>query len=273
MQAREVILALVLVLSAAELSSAMPEVQISDIIGNPMRYRDVRVKISGQVTKVEPDPLAPNSVVYILQDERNQVIRVKSLVAPELDSHITVVGAVAQDSEAAKPYIIELKHTEAGIPLSWLLGAGGVLIILAGVLIYMILFPKPVKKKQQKSYQLSKEPEVERRPVITQVYRDDPVALLVAISGPYKGETFKLFKGINTIGRDDNMTVQLVDDPTVSRNHARIDATNGGLIISNESSTNPTAVSGQEVTEKELSDGDIIQIGSTRLKVSFITGN
>lgn len=267
MRTAKIIAVLILIINIGPVA-AMPVVQVSEIIGNPIRYRDVRVKLSGQVTKVEADPLASGGVIYLLQDSSDQVIRVKSLIAPNLDSYINVVGTVVQDDAAVKPYLLEIKHTTAGISIEALIGIGGVLALAALILCYLILVPRPMAKKPQLK---SAEPEFERRPIITQVFRDDPVALLVALSGPHKGEVFKVYNGTNTIGRDDNQTVQLTDDSTVSRGHARINAKDGSLTIINESATNPTKIEGQDIDERELTDGDIIQIGSTRFRVTVIS--
>ena len=272
MQGRNLIFTLFLIIIVIGPVIAVPSVRVSDIIGNPMRYRDVRVKLEGQVTKVEPDALVPNGVVYTLQDMTDQVIRVKTLVPPELDSHVYLVGTVAQEDSASKPFIIEIKHTTAGLPLPILFASGGLLLLAAIILLYFVLFPKPaVKKRITVQKEEVHEPVIERKPIITQVFRDDPTAILVAISGPYKGEIYKLYKGINTIGRDDNQTIQLLEDPTISRNHARINASDGTIILINESSTNPTKVAGEDIAEKELSDGDIIQIGSTKLRITVIS--
>lgn len=249
---------------------ALPRVPVEEIIGNPMRYDDVRVKVIGEVTKVESDPASPTGIIYTVQDSTNQVIRVKASAPPLLNSRVYVVGTVTQEDGASKPYLVELKHGDPGPALPLLLGAGGILIVAALVLSYFIFVPKPVLPKKQQS---AGEPEVERQPIITQVFRDDPVAVLIAVAGPHKGETFNLYSGANTIGRDDNQTVQLSEDSTISRSHARIAAGNGGLTLINESTTNPTRIDGQEVVERELTDGDIIQVGSTRLKVSIVTGD
>lgn len=264
------VLVLLSLLSSSAL--AVPTVRVSDIIGNPIRYRDVQVQLSGQVTKVEPDPTTATGVVYTLQDDSAQIVRVKTLAAPELDSKVRLVGSVAQDDPQSKPYILEIRHRTAGVPISILYGSGGALALIAIILIYFMFRPASLKKKVQQKSMTPDESVVQRKPVITQVFRDDPVALLVATSGPHKGEVFKLFQGANTIGRDDNQTVQLKEDVTISRSHARIEAKSGSLAILNESSTNPTKVGGDDVTERELADGDIIQVGSTRLRITVIKG-
>lgn len=268
MRTVEYIMALTMIISVVP-AMAMPVVQVSEIIGNPVRYRDVRVKLSGQVTKVEADPLTSGGVIYLLQDSSDHSIRVKSRIAPNLDSYINVVGMVVQDDAAAKPYLLEIKHVKAGISIAVLIGIGGALMLSAITLCYLILVPRPVAKKHRPK---NDEPEFERRPIITQVFRDDPAALLVALCGPYKGEVFKVYNGSNTIGRDDNQTVQLLEDSTVSRSHARINASDGSLTIKNESHTNPTKIEGEDIDERELADGDIIQIGSTRFRVTVVSG-
>ncbi|MBI2842204.1 MAG: FHA domain-containing protein [Armatimonadetes bacterium] len=271
MQVFRIIAALAVILLSTTGTAALERVQVGDVIGNPVRYRDVRVKLMGQVTKTEVNPASLNEVTYTLQDSSGHVIRVKTLSPPELDSWVYVVGTVLQDDAASKPYLIEIKHGPPGPPLSILIGSGVVLVAAALVLAYFMFIPRPVPKKHHTAKNQQTQG-VERRPVITQVYRDDPVAMLIAVSGPHRGEVFRLYGGANTIGRDDNQTVQLSEDTTVSRRHARIDANDGALLIVNESSTNPTRVAGQDVEKRELSDGDIIQIGSTRLKVSIVSG-
>lgn len=258
---------LILVLLSVAPASALPRIRVADVIGNPTRFKDMRVKVEGQVTKVEPDATSPSSSVYTVQDSSDQVIRVKSLVAPPIDSRVLVVGMVVQDDAQSKPYLVEITHGAPGLPLPLLLGAGGVLVVIALVMIYFIVAPKPVKPQPAKDA----DPKFKRRPIITQVFRDDPVAMLAAVSGPHKGEIFKIYGGTNTIGRDDNQTVQLTGDTTVSRSHARINAGESGVVLINESTTNPTKIDGEDVLEKELIDGDIIQIGSTRFKVSIIS--
>lgn len=248
---------------------ALPQVRIADVVGNPSHYHDMRVKIIGEVTKIEPDPQTPNGAIYTIQDTSDQALHVRSLAAPELESKVYVVGTVTQDDETAKPYLVEITHGVPGPPLNMLYGIGGILVVLAIVLAYYVLNPKPVKRSFQRP-----EPEtvVKRRPVITQVFRDDPVALLLATSGSHKGKAFNIYNGTNTIGRDDNQTVQLTDDGTISRSHASIQSTDSKMVIKNHSTTNPLRLNGEEVEEREIKDGDIIQIGATRLRVTLFGG-
>lgn len=89
---------------------------------------------------------------------------------------------------------------------------------------------------------------------------------LVVIQGTQLGQVYELQPGTMTIGREESNTVAFPDDSTVSREHARIDSTNGDFTIYDEGSSNGTFVNGVKVAEQLLHPGDEIQIGSTRLR-------
>jgi ABC transport system ATP-binding/permease protein len=67
-----------------------------------------------------------------------------------------------------------------------------------------------------------------------------------------------------TIGRDaDNDSV--IDHPTVSRHHARIERRNGNLVIQDLNSTNGVYINGQRVTnEQSLKPGDLLNVGPSQ---------
>jgi pSer/pThr/pTyr-binding forkhead associated (FHA) protein len=59
-----------------------------------------------------------------------------------------------------------------------------------------------------------------------------------------------------------------VEDPHVSRQHARIDFMDGVFVIRDLDSRNGTFVNGQPITSRvSLSPGDRIDVGSTRIVV------
>ena len=62
------------------------------------------------------------------------------------------------------------------------------------------------------------------------------------------------------IGRDADADIQ-VDEPLVSRAHARIEARGGGYVVLDLGSTNLTRVNGNVVTECVLRDGDEVKFG------------
>ncbi len=88
---------------------------------------------------------------------------------------------------------------------------------------------------------------------------------LVGVSGTYAGAVFAIKSPATILGRDPSCDVALPDDHTASRRHARI-ATNGGVVIHDEGSSNGTFVNGEKVTEREIKPGDDIQVGSTRFR-------
>jgi DNA-binding winged helix-turn-helix (wHTH) protein len=79
--------------------------------------------------------------------------------------------------------------------------------------------------------------------------------------------TFVLSEGENIIGRDSGCSVWL-DDPDVSRRHARIriDA-QGSALLDDLNSTNGTSLGRSRVrSETRLADGDVIRVGPVELK-------
>jgi hypothetical protein len=88
---------------------------------------------------------------------------------------------------------------------------------------------------------------VTRCPDVTQVGRVWPV----------RGEA-------TLIGRDPDNHIS-INDADVSRHHARIDAREALLTLTDTDSTNGTIVNGQKVKESPLRVGDTILVGSTAL--------
>lgn len=87
-----------------------------------------------------------------------------------------------------------------------------------------------------------------------------PKAAIRGVSGAYFGKT-KVLIGRVTIGRDADCDLVL-DEPEISRKHAVIEATPGGLVLRDLGSVNGTFVNGAWVREAQLKIGD--QIGFDR---------
>jgi serine/threonine protein kinase len=88
---------------------------------------------------------------------------------------------------------------------------------------------------------------------------------LIVTAGPDKGLAFSLNPGDTVqIGRSQAATSRLTD-PTVSRVHCEIEATNGKAVLHNIS-TNGTIINGEAVTERALQNGDVIRIGNSELR-------
>jgi hypothetical protein len=98
-------------------------------------------------------------------------------------------------------------------------------------------------------------------------YDGQPALLkLCVVAGPQMGRVYSIGPSGGTIGRQPGSAV-LLDDPKVSRLHARLAVTPGGVWLEDCHSTNGTRVNGQRVTRHLLRRGDGIQIGATQFKV------
>ena len=87
------------------------------------------------------------------------------------------------------------------------------------------------------------------------------------ISGKYQGGEFPLEAGQNiVIGRSSDLDMVLVEE-MVSRKHAQIEVTPGGIFIEDLGSTNGTFVNGERIDRVQLKEGDRILIGTSILKV------
>lgn len=90
-------------------------------------------------------------------------------------------------------------------------------------------------------------------------------ARLVEPSGASKSVALK--PGSNSIGRDDNQDIQ-VNDPKVSKKHADLNISpQGKYVVTDMNSQNGTFVNGARISQKELYQGDQIQVGDSRIIV------
>ena len=85
--------------------------------------------------------------------------------------------------------------------------------------------------------------------------------------GPQKGNKFNVPLPC-TIGRRD--AAIRIRDMTISKTHAALEVSEGKIIFRDLDSTNGSIVNGKSVKEIELSDGDIVQMGNTALKIHFV---
>jgi diguanylate cyclase (GGDEF)-like protein len=95
-------------------------------------------------------------------------------------------------------------------------------------------------------------------------------AYLIIISGQRVGDMFRVDRDSMVLGRQEDCDVVIVDDG-VSRHHAKLERHKDGRIkLIDLGSTNGTYFNGVRITERELHDGDKVQIGAlTILKFSF----
>lgn len=95
-------------------------------------------------------------------------------------------------------------------------------------------------------------------------------AYLIAEEGPLSGLIVRFEEGEQWIlGRDPDVSGQVLEDPMVSRKHVICRLTPEGYLLENLSSVNPATQNGKVITEPVLlREGDIIQIGSTFFRFS-----
>jgi pSer/pThr/pTyr-binding forkhead associated (FHA) protein len=74
---------------------------------------------------------------------------------------------------------------------------------------------------------------------------------------------FPLAADILTVGRDESADIR-VDEPLVSRAHARLERRDGGYVVFDLGSTNLTRVNGEIVHERVLRHGDEVRFGRAR---------
>ena len=75
---------------------------------------------------------------------------------------------------------------------------------------------------------------------------------------------YVLSDGVNSVGRETNSTV-CINDPSVSRGHARITIENEQATIEDLNSKNGTQVMGQVIKEPTLlKDGDEVEFGHVK---------
>jgi DNA-binding winged helix-turn-helix (wHTH) protein len=91
------------------------------------------------------------------------------------------------------------------------------------------------------------------------VKKGDEVPLLIAQTGPLNGQRWSLRSSI-IIGRDPSCEI-VISDRQVSRRHARITLSGGGVLLEDLGSKNGTHCNGVRVEEPLiLNDGDSVQV-------------
>lgn len=75
------------------------------------------------------------------------------------------------------------------------------------------------------------------------------------------GTVFRLGPNPTVIGRSKACTISVPDDPMLSRTHCLIHKRHGKWMVTDLKSSNGVYVNGRRVSETELKDGDVIQVG------------
>ena len=92
------------------------------------------------------------------------------------------------------------------------------------------------------------------------------VAVLRVIEGPDAGATFPLPLGTQFLGRDETMSDVTLNDPLVSKRHARIDVFSQAIRLVDLNSANGLEVDGGLITRIDLENGATVRVGDTVLQ-------
>lgn len=92
------------------------------------------------------------------------------------------------------------------------------------------------------------------------------------VTGPHAGQTFTFNKPALTIGRGPENDIVLVNDPLVSRMHARIEFNDGEFDLINSSQKNSLLVQGEAVDKWRLVNDSTFQVGDSEIKFQFDLG-
>lgn len=261
---------------------------INDLINLKDRYLNIKVTVVGRVMQTFPEPKGTTRGRYTLVDDSTtQPLAVKSEQLPPNGQTFAVTGYVEQDPNNANlPLLREVSRASPGMPntMKYLLFGGGFLfLVLLIIFISMLLKPKAQPSPQatirtppsptppysdlDKTRKISStQPEAVPAPDKTQVFMSLGAELVIQ-RGDDQGKQFTLHKQATTIGRTGarKNDVELMDD-TVSKQQATIfyDNVNKQFSLRNESTTNPTKVNNQIITEPAvLKFDDTIEMGKT----------
>ena len=99
----------------------------------------------------------------------------------------------------------------------------------------------------------------------TEARRNQP-SCLVQYNGEHLGKRFAVDKNINIAGRSPQAAI-FIDEPSVSRKHAKIFSVNDQVTIEDLSSSNGTYINDQKIQQKTvINNGDMVRLGAILLK-------
>lgn len=86
--------------------------------------------------------------------------------------------------------------------------------------------------------------------------------------GSREGIEWPPTRSIGKIGRIESSHVRL-RDPAAARMHAVLELTDEGLFVIDLGSAVGTKVDGRDVNEARLADGDVLELGATRIRIEM----
>ena len=110
-------------------------------------------------------------------------------------------------------------------------------------------------------------PMAERRDVKPMKGRGGTPARLVVLEPKDKRGTAYAINGVIGIGREPDNTIAITDDTYLSGHHAKVSVAGGQVVVDDLASRNGTYLNGERLTtDRRISDGDIITVGSVNLR-------
>jgi hypothetical protein len=97
------------------------------------------------------------------------------------------------------------------------------------------------------------------------------MATLSVRSGDADRRQFRLADGLNRIGRARSNEIQ-IEEPSISSSHCELWLMKERLLVRDLGSTNGTFVNGRPITESEISDGDVLTLGTVDFAVHDAPG-
>ena len=95
-----------------------------------------------------------------------------------------------------------------------------------------------------------------------------PIPMLHGTKGPTKGLEIELQDGDNDIGRDPALYL-VIDDPSVSRQHARLTVEAGRFTVVDMRSSNGTFVNNRRIESQDIKSGDIVRFGNLEFEFRY----
>jgi pSer/pThr/pTyr-binding forkhead associated (FHA) protein len=244
----------------------------AQITSNPQFFVNTTTVVRGAPTDTQ---VSPTGVGWSYQlDDPTGSITVTTLGAapPAVGRMWYVEGVVTIDPTTSLVYLAETRRWQANWFAEnwWIVALGGFFLIVIIVCIILLLIPAGhgTAEPQPVGVPMPQPPERHTRAF------GQPVGQLEVLRGPETGAVFPLFAAsANVIGSDQSCTVLGgTADQGISSQHAEIRASvDGTFALTDLRSTNGTFVNGRVIQQANLREGDIIEVGSTQLRVR-ITG-
>jgi pSer/pThr/pTyr-binding forkhead associated (FHA) protein len=261
-------------------------VTAAELEKDPLGFLNTQVALEGMPSDVRATGDGV-SYTYTLKDTTGAIDIVANRPPQDLSKACRAIGAVQVDRKTSKPYVLE--KTGPAVP-AWLLGTIAALVVVILVCL-VVLLRAPSGQRARRAFVGAGAPmtpgaggavaggllaagadgawgvATPRTPKRKTVIGGQGIGTLTAERGPDAGLSFTVFFGKTIIGADPECHVLAgSSDPMLSSKHAEIlTSVDGKCVIVDTGSTNGTIVNGSVVHEAVLKDGDVVEVGATRM--------